>query len=139
MLEKSAGAIIFYKRGNKIEYLLLRHEFGHWDFPKGNIEKNETLLDTVNREVEEETGIQEIFFIPKFKEHIKYFYRLGGKGRFKVVTFFLARSGFKKVKISEEHLGYRWATYEDAMKLFKFKNQKDLLKKANKHLLKNHA
>ena len=73
MVEKSAGAVIFRKEDDKIYYLLLHYQGGHWDFPKGNIEKGEKLEDTVRREVKEETGIENIKFALGFKEAIKYF------------------------------------------------------------------
>jgi 8-oxo-dGTP pyrophosphatase MutT (NUDIX family) len=36
---------------------------GHWDFPKGHIEKNENEMAAVLREVKEETGIANIEII----------------------------------------------------------------------------
>ncbi|MBI1888726.1 MAG: NUDIX domain-containing protein [Candidatus Spechtbacteria bacterium] len=136
MLEKSAGAVIFYRSEKKIEYLLLQHELGHWDFPKGHIEKGETVIGAALREIREETGLSGIAFFPEFKEHIKYFYKWENENRFKVVTFFLAESKTKSVKISKEHVGYRWVSYEEAVVVCKFKNQKVLLKKANEFLMK---
>ena len=133
-LEKSAGAVIFYKSDKKIEYLLLHYQAGHWDFPKGNIEKGEKLEETVKREVKEETGIEDVKFTPGFKESIKYFYRLKGKNIFKIVTFFLAETKTKKVKISWEHIGYKWLPHEEALEQLTFKNAKEILKKANHFL-----
>jgi bis(5'-nucleosidyl)-tetraphosphatase len=145
-LEKSAGAVIFSKTDKKvdersfisprrsapvIEYLLLHYQVGHWDFPKGNIEKGEKLEETVKREVKEETGIEDIKFIPGFKESIKYFYKLKGRNIFKIVTFFLAETETKKVKISWEHIGFKWLPYQEAIAQLTFKNAKEILKKAN--------
>ena len=52
-LEKSAGAIIF-RKNKKIKYLLLHYPSAsktqakdYWDFPKGHIEKGETIEQTV--------------------------------------------------------------------------------------------
>ena len=149
--ERSAGAVIFFTHGATIEYLLLRYQAGHWDFPKGHIEKGESEPDTIRREVYEETGIEHIVFTPGFKEHISYFFRKspkwfrGGvesrvthrfdtyeKGAiFKVVTFYLARSRTKRVKLSSEHVGYTWLSYEDALRKLTFDNAKQILKKAN--------
>jgi len=134
-VEKSAGAVIFRKMEGKIFYLLLHYQSGHWDFPKGNIERGEKLEETVKREVKEETGIEDIEFIPGFKEWIKYFYKLKGKSIFKIVTFLLAETKGKEVKISWEHLSYKWLPYEEALEQLTFKNAKEILKKANDFLL----
>lgn len=154
--EKSAGAVIFYKRGKKIEYLLLHYEAGHWDFPKGHIEKNENPIETAKREVEEETGIKDIEILPDFKDHISYFYRKpkrwifgrpkdgdGIKARlekhrngaiFKTVTFYLTQAKTKEVKLSFEHIGYKWLPYKKALEQLTFNNAKETLKRANKFL-----
>ena len=134
MLEKSAGAILFYKKGEKIEYLLLKHELGHWDFPKGHIEEGETQKVAARREIKEETGLSNVRFDPDFKTHIRYFYKWQGENRFKVVTFFLGEAKTKRAKISSEHLTYRWVSYEKAVKLMEFKNQRDLLKNARTYI-----
>jgi len=135
-IEKSAGAVLFVRENKKIKYLLLKHSLGHWDFPKGNIEKGEKIEDTVRREIKEETGISRVVFISNFKHWIKYFYRLKGKTVFKIVTFLLAEAKTKKVKLSFEHVGYKWLDFNKAMKLLKFRNSKEILKMANEFLNK---
>jgi len=141
-IEKSAGAIIFRYENDKIYYLLLhypglthRAEKDYWDLPKGHIEKGETIAETIRREVEEETGLTDIQFVEGFKETIKYFFRFGGKNILKFVTFYLAETKTKEIKISSEHLGYQWLPYEEAMKQLTFKNAQEILKKANIYLL----
>jgi len=143
-IEKSAGAVIFRKEGNKIYYLLLHYPSNakapreYWDFPKGHIEKGEKIEETVKREVKEETGLKDIKLIEGFKEWIKYFFKFKGKNIFKIVTFFLAETKTKTVKVSFEHIGFKWLPYEEAIEKLTFKNAKDILKKANDYL-KNYA
>ncbi|MEA3344283.1 MAG: NUDIX domain-containing protein [Patescibacteria group bacterium] len=144
--ETSAGAVIFRKEDNQILYLLLHYEAGHWDLPKGHIEENETEIETAKREVEEETGIKDIEIIDGFKEWIKYSFRdtynleQGSKEEapfiFKIVTFYLAETKTKEIKISFEHTGYRWLVYEEAMKQLTFKKAREILEKANNFLLR---
>ena len=43
--EKSCGCIII-KEG---KVLLVQHNVGHWDFPKGHMEENETEVQTAIR------------------------------------------------------------------------------------------
>jgi len=139
-IEKSAGAVIFRKEGNKIYYLLLHYPSNakapreYWDFPKGHIEKGEKIEETVKREVKEETGLKDIKLIEGFKEWIKYFFKFKGKNIFKIVTFFLAETKTKTVKVSFEHIGFKWLPYEEAIEKLTFKNAKDILKKANDYL-----
>lgn len=136
-VEKSAGAVIFRQGNNKIYYLLLHYQAGHWDFPKGKNEKGEKLEETARREVKEETGIEDIEFLANFKESIKYFYKLKGKNIFKIATFLLAKTKKKKVKISWEHIGYKWLSYQKALEKLTFKNAKKVLQKANDYLTKD--
>lgn len=132
--EKSSGAIVFRKQKDSIKYLLLHYEAGHWDLPKGNQEKNETEEQAAAREVKEETGIEDIDFVDNFKETIKYFYKKNGETVFKEVVFFLAQAATEEVKLSFEHIGYAWLSYENAYKKLTFNNAKELLRKANQFL-----
>lgn len=132
--EKSAGAIVFKREGENIKYLILQRNPKYWDLPKGNIEKGEKEEDTVKREVAEETGLKEIRIIPGFKEKEHYFYRLEGKLVSKDVVFFVAESNTDEVKISKEHEGYEWLSFDDAIKKVK---SKQILEKADKFLNKN--
>jgi 8-oxo-dGTP pyrophosphatase MutT (NUDIX family) len=134
-MERSAGAVIFHENKER-EYLLLHYESGHWDYVKGHIENNESEKEALIRETEEEAGIKkdDIRIIENFKEKIQYFYKHEGKLIKKEVVFYLAKSKTKAVKISKEHIGYKWLPYEEALKQLTFKNAKDILKKANNFL-----
>ena len=133
--EKSCGAVVFRKqKDGSLKYLLLHYEAGHWDFPKGNQEKNETDEQTAIREITEETGNKEVKLIKGFKDTINYFYKIDKDTVYKEVIFFLAESATEQVKISFEHIGYEWMSCEDAHKRLTFKNAKELLKKADEIL-----
>lgn len=134
-IEKSAGAVIFRKEDNKFYYLLLQYKSNYWGFPKGLIEKGETLEDTARREVREETGLKDIKIIEGFKEWIKYFYQRERRNIFKIATYLLAETKQKDVKISWEHIGYQWLPYKKALEQLTFKNSKKVLKKANDFLM----
>ncbi len=134
--ELSAGAIIVRKTPDDYKFLLLHYELGHWEFTKGHIEPNEDEQETVRREIAEETGITDIVFIEGFRETIRYFFRWKGSRIFKIVVFFLVQTAKEAVKLSSEHIGYEWLSYDDALKRLKFKNSKTLLEKANQMMLK---
>lgn len=139
-LEKSAGAVIFRQDNNKIYYLLLhypsesRTQKNYWDLPKGHIEKGEKEIETVKREVREETGIKDLKFVEGFKEWIKYFFKAKGKTVFKIVTFYLVQAKEKEIKISFEHIGYEWLPYDQAIERLTFDNAKEILERADKFL-----
>jgi len=140
-VEKSAGAIIFRKENKKPLFLLLHYPSGspdrkdYWDLPKGHIEKGEKPEDTVRREVREETGLDDIEFLKGFKETIKYFFKWEDKNILKFVTFYLAKTKTKEIKISGEHIGYKWLSYSEALEQLTFKNAREVLKKAHRFLL----
>lgn len=125
-IRKAAGAVIFHRwpGSKKVEYLLLKHSESYWNFAKGGIEKGEKEIEAARRETLEETGLYNIKIIPGFKIVEKYFYRapknysqkeFAGKTVLKIVSFYLAQSKTKKVKISHEHLGFEWLNLKDAL------------------------
>lgn len=144
-VEKSAGAIVFFRRPDgKIEYLLLQRRENSWGFPKGQIEKGENLETAARRETEEETGLKNLAFVDGFKETVRYFMKVKydyqiergfkfGDNVLKFVTYFLAESKSKNVKISFEHIGFEWLDHEEAHR-WVLKTDKDALDKANEYL-----
>ncbi len=133
-LEKSCGAVVFLKKDNRLNYLLLHYEAGHWDFVKGNVEPNESEKDTVLRELQEETGIVDALFIEGFKEKVEYFYRRQGATIHKEVIFYLMETHTERVELSFEHVGFVWLDYQHAIEKLNFDNAKNVLQKAHDFL-----
>lgn len=131
--EKSCGVVIFHKNAH-IEYLILHYPGGHWDFPKGHVEKGEKEEETALREAKEETGL-EASIVPGFRETISYFFR-HGELISKDVIYFLAEAKSRQVKLSFEHKGFKWLPFDEARNQITFENSKKVLKKAN-NFLKN--
>ncbi|NHV97179.1 MAG: NUDIX domain-containing protein [Thaumarchaeota archaeon] len=132
--ERSAGAIVVHRSDSMIEYLILHYPAGHWDFPKGNVEKGESELDAAIREIGEETGLTDLKFINGFKKMIQYYYRKGDQLVKKTVTFYLAESKTKDVKISFEHQGYVWLPIDEALAKVTYQNARNVLKEAHQFL-----
>ena len=131
--EKSCGAVVF-RKGRDVEYLLLHYEAGHWDYVKGQVEPSETERDTVMRELKEETSIEDAHFFEGFREEISYFYRREGKTILKKVVFFLLEAKQSEVRLSYEHIGYEWLTFQKAMERLTFSNARKVLTMAHDFL-----
>jgi bis(5'-nucleosidyl)-tetraphosphatase len=132
--EESSGAIVFRKNEGVIYYLLLQYEKNYWGLPKGRIEKGEEVEETAKREILEETGINDIEFIKDFKETISYFFTREKIKIFKINVYFLAETKTKEIKLSWEHIDFKWLPYSEALEKLTFKNSKDVLIKANNFL-----
>jgi 8-oxo-dGTP pyrophosphatase MutT (NUDIX family) len=53
---QAAGGLVL----NEVHEVLLIHRLGHWDLPKGKIEKDESVEEAAKREICEETGLTEL-------------------------------------------------------------------------------
>jgi len=137
-IEKSAGAVMFRRENNKIKYLLIEYPGfrgkPHWGFPRGIIEKGESLEQTAQRETKEETGIDKLQFVDGFKEWIKFYFKHKGKTIMKIATFLLAETETEKINLSKEHDNYKWLEYKQALELATFDNTKKILKKAHQFI-----
>lgn len=133
--EKSSGVVVFQEAQER-KYLLLNYGKGYWGFAKGIIEEGESEEKAAKRELEEETRIRGASFINGFREEIKYFFYRKGQLVRKIVVYFLTRVENSRVTISNEHIGYIWLPYDEAIKNLNFKNTKELLKKAEEFLEK---
>ena len=131
MEESSAGAVVFRETDDGREYLLLQNA-GRWDFPKGGVERGEKELETVLREVAEETGLNDLSMVPGFRKVIEYFYRRDKKTIHKQVVYLLARTTDERVKISFEHQGFGWFSYHGAVERASYDNSKKTLAEAEK-------
>jgi bis(5'-nucleosidyl)-tetraphosphatase len=130
--EISAGAVLcsFNSDLRRVEYLLLNYSSGHWDFPKGNVETGENGLQTATREILEETGINEIVFVDGFVSTIEYYYKRSSKLIHKFVTFYLAKTSIRDVRLSFEHRDFSWKEYDLAINQLTYKSAKKILREA---------
>ncbi len=124
-----------------IYYLLLKRKlhWKGWEFPKGGLEKNENLIDTIKRELKEETGLKPLK-IKSFKIHGKYSYkkeypeRIGFIGQ--SYSLYSAEVKKQKAKVDRrEHSNYKWFKFDKAVKKLTWGNQKKCLNIVNDWLM----
>ena len=130
--EKSCGALVYMYKNDKLNLLLLRHRHGgHWSFPKGHVENNETERQTALREVMEETGVR-ITLEDGFRHSVEYTPKPGVK---KQVVYFLGRADSTHyVRQVEEISEIRWLDADEAMRSVTFRNDRTLITLARRYL-----
>ncbi len=132
--EQSAGFILFRQTPAGRVYLLL--DYGkHWDYPKGHLEKNETQWQAAVRELAEETGITDVQRVADFCRRMEYRFVSSRKGTVhKRVTYFIGRTQAKDVTVSEEHVGFAWLEFDQAIARLTFDSAREILRHAHQRL-----
>ena len=122
--EKSCGAIIY---NNNKEVLIVKHNAGHWDFPKGHMEYQEDEFQTAIREVKEETNLD----VELFKEYRYEIHYSPKENVDKTVVFFLAKNKSNTlIKQDCEIQNIGWFEYKEALNILTYDIAKELLKKS---------
>ncbi len=123
--EISCGAVVYTEIEGELEILLIRHKNGgHWAFPKGHVENDETEIQTAKREILEETGLTP-FIDESFRHVVTYSPK---KDVVKDVIYFAAKSSETKTTVQVEELfEARWLNEKKALKTITFDNDKKVL------------
>ncbi|MDN7013210.1 NUDIX domain-containing protein [Methanoculleus sp. FWC-SCC3] len=131
--ERSCGAVVV-RRDADLQYLILQYGAGHWDLVKGHGIRGESEEETVLRELEEETGITRAEFVPGFREEVHYFFQRQAHTVYKEVVYYLIETPEEEVTISDEHIDYRWLSYNEALQTITFGNSRRVVEGAHEHL-----
>lgn len=96
----AAGALV----SNELEEYLMIHRLGHWDLPKGKIEKGEGIRKAAIREIEEETAAKKVI-LKKYLLTTWHTYKIKKK-RYLKKTFWFSATAPKQdlVAQSEENI-----------------------------------
>lgn len=119
VLQDDNGLILILKRGDTHPT-----QASHMDLPGGIVEDSEDPIDTLIRELKEETGIK---YDPK---NLKLVFALAEEndGKNAVRTVFAGKiNGNKpKINLSWEHVSYEWLPIDDAIQVLNPKRYKKL-------------
>lgn len=125
--EKSCGCIIF----DNGKVLLIQHKEGHWGFPKGHVEENETEKETAIREVKEETNLDvEIIFEKRYVEN----YIINEDIDKTVVYFFARKIGGELKKQDSELNDIAWVNVDEVPDKLTFDVSRNVFKELLKDL-----
>lgn len=130
--EKSCGGVVYRKYHGNTEILLIRHVgSSHWSFPKGHVESGETEIQTAEREIKEETGI-DVVVDPTFRELVTYSPK---KDIQKDVIYFIARAISRNPEPQEKEIAEaRWVEINLAPELLAFDNDRSIVAKAKRFI-----
>lgn len=143
--EPTAGGVVFRrttKTGGEIEILLIQDSKDRWTIPKGHVEEGETARQAAEREVREETGIEEMK-VTAWLGKINFRYRRQSSLVLMTTEIFLIEAVGQTDKIKPEKWmkGIKWLKtsealdkieYEDIGKLILIGMQKIRTQGANK-------
>ena len=135
-IEVTSGAVVYRRTDSGIEYLLLESQNkGHfWGFPKGHVEGDETLKETAEREIREETQLV-LPIDTSFHVYTEYGLPNGNRKQMTLYTANLTEREDIHLQ-AEEIKNCGWFNYQDARERLSYDNLKQLLDQVNDHLTK---
>lgn len=110
----AAGGLV---NNSKMEVLFIKRN-NRWDLPKGRVEKGESLEDAAIREVEEETGIQDLI-LGDFISKTYHVFKRNKKWKLKVTYWYAMHSDYKGELTPQEEEGIekvRWKNFQKSQK-----------------------
>ncbi len=124
-LVRAAGGVIRRNGSKGPVQIAIVHRPGYddWSFPKGKVDRGETLEETALREVEEETGLRCRLVAPlgctAYADH---------KGRDKVACYWLMDVVGGRFRAGSEIDEVRWVSIDDAVDLLSYRRDRALLR-----------
>lgn len=136
MREKACGAVVYKEECNELKFLLVYQHNGHYSFPKGHVEGNETEIETALREIKEETNL-DVLIDSNYRKKITYF--VEPKKVMKDVVYFIATPTTFNLKSQEGEIKEcLWCSYEEVLKKIEYENAKQVFIETYNYLKEKH-
>lgn len=120
--------IVFRRNGDTFEYVLLKRaeeRGGYWQPITGGVNPGEPDLAAVSREMQEEIAVVDPIRIVDLQYQFQFPL---GDGRMMDEHVFCAElQPNAGITLSHEHTEYQWMTYEQALEMLKWQNNKNAL------------
>ena len=130
----SFGIIPIRYVDKRVEFLLIKHQLGHWGFPKGHLEGSETAQQAALRELQEETNLTVKKIHTKGPIIENYTFEWGEEIFNKEVQYWLA-TVVGEIKLQEQEIQESsWLNYEEALERCEYKESKATVISAQKIL-----
>ena len=122
--------ILFRRIDGEIQYLLLKRisklgEF--WQPVTGGLEKGETKMEALKREIKEETGIENLV---RIIEGVHYF-ELATPLHEKEYVYGVEVLPTEKIVLSWEHSEFKWYSFLEALGKLRWEENKEAIRRLN--------
>lgn len=108
---EAAGGLVY----NQKRKVLFIHRNSKWDLPKGKIEKGESIQEAAIREVEEETGVQDLV-IRKFIAKTYHVFKRNDKFKLKITYWYEMFTEYDGKLIPQENEGIKKVKWKNFVK-----------------------
>ena len=139
---KQVLVFLYKKVNNDYFYCIFLRASGEWQGVSGGVEDDESLIDTVKREVLEETGISVSNVMELSSVTSIPVVDVVGDFKFGEDLYVIPEYSFGvecngDIVLSCEHKEYKWVSYDDAIKYLKYDSNKTALWELNERLKKS--
>lgn len=117
----------------------LREQAIHWDLPGGRIKGNDSIEETLRKEIKEELGIDSIEIQNHFDTHIANFkIPLDNETVGLILIIYKCKLPSYDIifKLSSEHLEYKWASIDEAKELLGVKFSQSFIEKLDRLVIR---
>lgn len=126
MKAESAGGVIVNEL-NEVVIVFTNNK--SWQFPKGEVEKGESYIQTAIREIREETGLTDIKLIKK----LPMYNRVRGNVS-RDIHYFLFKTKKQELRPSMEVSVCEWVSIEKAEEKITYEEDKEFFRKIRKEI-----